>query len=169
MSSNFEFLMEKFPDIAADGETAEGLLYFPNPVTCMFHISRVFNRVIDMLCEHNGISKSWKLKEILDKLYQLRRPEDGKPLIDRSIKLILNSLKELRDSTSHLGEVTTNDNMIMLSQVHSLCEWFYETYEDRHYQRKGFVMPSREQLNPEKAKHKEQKDFDEFHEGKICL
>ena len=134
MPSNFNFLAEKFPELADDGRKAEKYLYADNEV-CMFFISRIFDNVVKYLCSVNEVNNDGtKLAEPINDLFQ-------KKAIDEGVYLLLEMMRNFRNGNAHNKDYSLNESMILLQMSHILCEWLMEVYGDSCYQRKGFIMP----------------------------
>ena len=134
MPSNFNFLAEKFPELADDGRKAEKYLYADNEV-CMFFISRIFDNVVKYLCSVNGVNNDGiRLAEPINDLFQ-------KNAIDEGVYLLLEMMRTFRNGNAHNKDYSLNESMILLQMSHVLCEWLMESYGKTGYTRKGFTMP----------------------------
>ena len=141
MPGNFEFLSEKFPELAEDGRKAEKYLYTDNEV-CMFFISRIFDNAVKYICSFNDVvTDGTKLAEPINELFQ-------KKAVDESIYLLLEMMRTFRNGNAHNKDYSLNDSMILLQMSHILCEWLMTKYGQTGYQRKGFIMPAKEFFSP---------------------
>ena len=137
MQSNFEFLREKFPELADDGRKAEKYLYSDNEV-CMFFISRIFDNIVKYICKfHDVKNNGTNLAEPISELFRNKA-------IDESIYLTLEMMRTFRNGNAHNKDYSLNDSMILLQVSHFMCEWLMETYGELGYHRKGFIMPGSE-------------------------
>ena len=141
MAGNFDFLAEKFPELAENGRKAEKYLYADNEV-CMFFISRIFDNAVKYICSFNDVAvDGTKLAEPINELFQ-------KKAVDESIYLLLEMMRTFRNGNAHNKDYSLNDSMILLQMSHILCEWLMTEYGQTGYQRKGFMMPVSENLGP---------------------
>ena len=120
MAGKFEFLRDKFPDIAEDGEKAETYLYTDN-AACMLYISRVFDNFVKELCKANNIDlksdgQDRTLAELIDELAR-RRIVWGRRLG------LMHKIRIFRNKNAHNEDTSQNDNIQLLKQVRTLCVW----------------------------------------------
>ncbi len=141
MPGNFEFLAGKFPELADYGSKAEKYLYTDNEV-CMFFISRIFDNAVKYLCSFNDvIFDGTKLAEPINELFQ-------KKAVDESIYWLLEMMRIFRNGNAHNKNYPLNDSMILLQMSHILCEWLMTEYGNTGYQRRGFIMPAKDDFSP---------------------
>ena len=134
MTSNFDFLAGKFPELADDGRKAEKYLYADNEV-CMFFISRIFDNAVKYICGFNNVkTNGTNLAEPINEMFQSKA-------IDESIYLLLEMMRTFRNGNAHNKDYSLNESMILLQMSHVLCEWLMETYGNSGYLRRGFTMP----------------------------
>ena len=124
MAGKFEFLRDKFPEIAEDGEKAENYLYTDN-AACMLYISRVFDNFVKELCKANNIDlksdgQDRTLADLIDELAR-RRIVWGRRLG------LMHKIRIFRNKNAHNEDTSQNDNIQLLKQVRSLCLWLART------------------------------------------
>ena len=137
MAGNFDFLKDKFPELARDGEKAEKYLYSGDNEVCIFFISRIFDNAVKLICGFNDVKAGDNLAEPIRELMERK-------VIDCGIYLLLEMMRTFRNGNAHNKDYSLNDSIILLQESHILCEWLMETYGGTNYQRKGFSMPPRE-------------------------
>ena len=141
MPGNFEFLAGKFPELADYGSKAEKYLYTDNEV-CMFFISRIFDNAVKYICNFNDmIIDGTNLAEPINELFQ-------KKAVNESIYLLLEMMRIFRNGNAHNKNYSLNDSMILLQMSHILCEWLMTEYGNTGYQRRGFIMPAKDDFSP---------------------
>lgn len=66
-------------------------------------------------------------------------------LLTQDLVDILHALRKVRNKAVHKNYASVADGKALLPMVHSLCEWFMQTYGDWNYQHHEFVMPAPQQ------------------------
>ena len=148
MTSNFDFMRKKFPELAEFGENAEKFLY-DNPKECVYNISLILESIVKFICRQEGIDTQRKtIWGLIDELMTSGR-------IEKSTFYVFENLRDYRNVNTHTTEkFSLNERMTLLQHIHNLCEWFMASRVDRSYRRKGFLMPRRGERYPYSTQQK---------------
>lgn len=141
MSSNFNFLSEKFPVLADYGQKAEKYL-FSDSNSCLMKLGMIGETVVNLMFKYDHIQYPYDNTAVtrIDTLYR-----EG--MIDSGIQDILHALRKIRNKAVHENYSSVDDGKALLQMAYSLCIWFYQIYGDYEYKPSAFVMPEKEQKN----------------------
>lgn len=139
MSSNFDFLSEKFPVLADYGQKAEKYL-FSDSNSCLMKLGMIGETVVNLMFKYDHIQYPYDNTAVtrIDTLYR-----EG--MIDSGIQDILHALRKIRNKAVHENYSSVDDGKALLQMAYSLCVWFYQIYGDYEYKPSAFVMPEKEQ------------------------
>lgn len=135
MNSNFCFLKKDFPVLFNFGQLAEEYCYSDSN-SCLMKLGMIGETIVNLMFTYDRISlpvDNTAVKRI-DTLYR-----EG--LLTQDLVEILHALRKVRNKAVHENYASVTDGMALLAMVHSLCEWFMQTYGDWNYQHHEFVMP----------------------------
>lgn len=138
MSSNFDFLSEKFSVLADYGQKAEKYLYSDSN-SCLMKLGMIGETIVNLMFQYDHIPLPYDNTAVrrIDELYR-----EG--LIDTDIQGILHALRKIRNKAVHENYSSVDDGKTLLQMSFSLCVWFYQIYGDYEYQPAAFVMPLEE-------------------------
>lgn len=124
MAGDFEFLRNKFPDLAENGAKAESYLYSDNKA-CMSYISTIFDSALKRICKFNGIDISTEDK-YAEWIVELR----NRGIIDYNMNNTLHDLRLARNAHSHNEDnsFTASHRKTLLSQCLTVCTWLNNKY-----------------------------------------
>ncbi len=121
-TSNFSFLHNAFPELAATGQLAEKYL-FSDPNASLFKL-RLFGETI--------VNHIWKIEDLeqLDDNSQFNRIKhlDQNGYLSYDIKTILHEIRKLGNVSAHSVAGAQRDAQVALSRAFKLGVWFYEVY-----------------------------------------
>lgn len=159
MSSNFDFLSEKFPVLADYGKKAENYLYSDSN-SCLMKLGMIGETVVNLMFRFDRIPFPYDNTAAarIDTLYR-----EG--MVDSGIRDILHALRKTRNKAVHENYSSVDDGKALLQMAYSLCVWFYQIYGDYEYQPSGFVMPPEE---AETAPAGAEKEAEEQKEQKLA-
>lgn len=137
MSSNFDFLDNKFPVLARFGKLAEQYC-FSDSNTCLIKLGMLGETIVNLMFIYDGVTPPSSENTASARINTLMRegflPED---LCD-----ILHVLRRNRNKAAHENYESEEKGKSLLQMAHSLCEWFMQTYGDKNYENQTFVMPA---------------------------
>lgn len=142
MKSNFDFLKEKFPELAKFGELAEKYLY-DDPVSSLIKLRMIEETMVTMIQRFDNV---WIPKE-KDAAYRINELYH-QDLLTQDLREILHALRKAGNYAVHRNQGTVDETKTLLEMAYSLCEWFYQTYGDWEYEHRDYVMPERERIRP---------------------
>lgn len=124
MAGNFEFLRNKFPDLAENGAKAESYLDSDNKA-CMSYISAIFDSALKHICKFNGIDTSTEDK-YAEWIVELRT----RGIIDYNMNKTLHDLRIARNAHSHNEDnsFTASYRQTLLAQCLTVCTWLNNKY-----------------------------------------
>lgn len=135
MSSNFDFLKEKFPALANFGNLAEKYLYSDSN-SSLIKLGMMGETIVNLMIKYDDISVNENATAV-DKIRILYMDE----LITKEIKEILHITRKYRNKAAHenFGNVEMNKSLLKLN--HRLTEWFMQTYGDWDYKNQPYILP----------------------------
>lgn len=136
--SNFEFLNDKWPELAKLGEFAERYIYQDSNTTFIklgIFGENIVNYIlkledvneVDLYCDRTQMNKIKLLKK-----------ED---LLPEEIENILHILRKKRNPAAHEGYENVEEAKVNLQLAHKLAVWFMQIYGDWYFEPSEFVMP----------------------------
>lgn len=140
--SSFDFLKEKYPDLAANGNEAEKCLRSQAPKSAIRAAGIIGEAVVKEVYVAKRIGSKSKSEKNLNAEQRL---EDIRRHIPEEQYRLLNLLKGYRNKASHdpaFGNL--NNAKLAVTTAYLVCEWFMQTYIDANYQHRDFVLPSEE-------------------------
>lgn len=135
MGSNFDFLEKEFPVLANFGQLAEEYCYSDSN-SCLMKLGMIGETIVNLMFTYDRIPAP-NDNAAVNRINTLYR--EG--LLTQDLADILHTLRKIRNKAAHENYVSTSDSVSLLPIVHSLCEWFMQTYGDFNYQHHEFVMP----------------------------
>lgn len=120
----FDFVQAKFPELAEYGNKAESFLN-SDPATCGYHLSRVFESSIEIICGLNNVStkgvdgKDRDKIEIIDEL-------QNTGVIDSNIARTLTSMRRTRNKVAHNDNITSSEISAFFQDSLSVCSWLMQ-------------------------------------------
>ncbi|WP_338659753.1 type I restriction-modification system endonuclease [Paraclostridium sordellii] len=136
--SNFEFLNDKWPELAKLGEFAEKYIYQDSNTTFIklgIFGENIVNYIlkledvneVNLYCDRTQMNKIKLLKK-----------ED---LLPEEIENILHVLRKKRNPAAHEGYENVEEAKVNLQLAHKLAVWFMQIYGDWYFEPSEFVMP----------------------------
>lgn len=135
MSSNFEFLKSEFPVLANLGMQAEKYC-FSDPNSCLMKLGMIGETIVNLMFTYDKIPFPHENTAVV-RIDVLQR--EG--LLNRDLADILHAVRKARNKAVHQNYESVSESKSLLEMMHSLCEWFMQTYGDWNYQHQEFVMP----------------------------
>ena len=120
----FDFVQAKFPELAEYGNKAESF-FNSDPETCGYHLSRVFESSIEIICSLNNVStkesdgKDREKKEIIDEL-------QNTGVIDSNIARTLTNMRRTRNKVAHNDNITSSEISAFFQDSLSVCNWLMQ-------------------------------------------
>ena len=120
----FDFVQAKFPELAEYGNKAESFLN-SDLETCGYHLSRVFESSIEIICGLNNVStkesdgKDREKREIIDEL-------QNAGVIDSNIARTLTSMRRTRNKVAHNDNITPSEIRAFFQDSLSVCNWLMQ-------------------------------------------
>lgn len=145
MSSNFDFLSEKFPSLAKFGQLAEKNVY-SDPNTCMIKLGMLGENIVNLMFDFDHIDPPYD-NAAVNRINTLWH--EG--LIDNEIEGILHTLRKKRNQAAHEDYDSADDAKTLLPIAYSLSVWFFQTYGDWDFQAAAFTMPGKDEAPVEKS------------------
>lgn len=135
MTSNFEFLDQAFPVLSAFGRQAEAYC-FNDSNSCLIKLGMMGETIVNLMFTYDRLPfpKENTLILRIDTLYR-----EG--LLTNDLTDILHVIRKKRNKAVHENYESESDAKILLQMVHSLCQWFMQTYGDWNYEQSPFIMP----------------------------
>lgn len=154
MKSNFTFLQGRFPVLANFGELAEKYLYGDSN-SCLMKLGMMGETIVNLIFTYDRIPLP-NDNTAANRIHTLSR--EG--MISRDLADILHALRKARNRAVHENYASIDDSKALIQMVHSLSEWFMQTYGDWNYQSRPFVMPP-ENPEPVRADKKDEQAEEE--------
>lgn len=152
--SNFEFLVDKWAELARIGELAEQYLY-SDTNTCIIKMGMLAEHIVEYMLAYDGIAEPIYDNTHANRIKLLKRND----LLPREIDNILYVLRKTRNEAVHAGMESlekAKDNLVL---TYDLASWFMQTYGDDTYEPMAFVMPEKTTIDAawleEKSKEQE--------------
>lgn len=151
---NFEFLKNKWEELAKLGELAEQYLY-SDTNTCFLKMGLLAEHIVEYMLAYDGIPQPEYDNTHANRINLLRRND----LLPREIDNILYVLRKTRNDAAHNGMESFDKAKDNLELTYDLASWFMQTYGDYSYEPKAYVMPKNVTVNiaelEEKSKEQE--------------
>ena len=145
MKSNFDFLDKEFPLLAQLGKKAECYMESDSN-SCLMKLGMIGETIVNLIFtyDHIQLPDDNTASNRINTLYH-----EG--LLTRDLTDILHTLRKVRNKAVHENYTSVTDGKVILPMVHSLCEWFMQTYGDWNYLHHDFVLPVSVQIKEEVA------------------
>lgn len=138
MTSNFEFLEKDFPVLANFGKLAEQYCY-TDANSCLMKLGMIGETIVNLMFTYDKIPVPYD-NSAVNRINVL----SSEGLLTRDLTDILHALRKVRNKAVHENYSEESECLTFLVMVHSLLEWFMQTYGDWNYQHQDFVMPVKE-------------------------
>ncbi|MEG2868928.1 MAG: type I restriction-modification system endonuclease [Terrisporobacter sp.] len=158
--SNFEFLNNKWPELAKLGEFAEKYIYQDSNTTFIklgIFGENIVNYILKLedVNEVNLYSDRTQMNKI-----KLLKKED---LLPEEIENILHILRKKRNPAAHEGYENVEEAKVNLQLAYNLAIWFMQIYGDWYFEPTEFVMPT------EYDKQEDIQKIEEEYQQKLAL
>ncbi|RDY22586.1 type I restriction-modification system endonuclease [Romboutsia maritimum] len=164
--SNFEFLNEKYPELAKLGEFAEKYIYQDSNTT-FIKLGIFGEQVVKYIIKLEDIDEILIShdKSQINRIKLLKKED----LLPEEIESILQILRKKRNPAAHDGYENVEEAKVNLQLAHKLANWFMEVYGDYYFEAQEFIMPrendkenSSENLKKLEEEYKQKiKDYEE--------
>lgn len=128
---NFEFLKNKWEELAKLGELAEQYLY-SDTNTCFLKMGLLAEHIVEYMLAYDGIPQPEYDNTHANRINLLRRND----LLPREIDNILYVLRKTRNDAAHNGMESFDKAKDNLELTYDLASWFMQTYGDYSYEPK---------------------------------
>lgn len=143
MASNFDFLHEKFPELAELGLLAERYLH-SDPQSCLMKAGLLCEGMIRVMIAQDDIPLPERC-DAVERINILQRRDMLPPDVSAAFHL----LRKARNRAAHEGTKPPEGKTLILLQItHSLCGWFFQTYGEEGYRQQPFVAPAEDAAPP---------------------
>ena len=139
MKSNFEFLGQYWPALAAIGKTAESYLYM-DANGCIYKLGLFGERVVKEIFAVENLPLPENDDTQAGRIRVLKRER----LLPTNMDDILYVLRKRRNDAVHAGLDSLDDAKTLLESTYRLAVWFMEVYGDWKYTPEPFVLPVKE-------------------------
>ncbi|WP_458401090.1 type I restriction-modification system endonuclease, partial [Mailhella sp.] len=137
MASNFAFLHEKFPEFEKLAELAESYCRSDSH-SCLLKIGLLCEGMVKVMFAMDKITLPERT-DAAERIDILSR----RGLLPQNVSAAFHLVRKVRNKAAHEGlSLPENQTLYYLQIVHSLCDWFYQTYGDERYQHAAFVAPA---------------------------
>lgn len=150
MKSNFEFLKDQFPALATFGELAEKYCYSDSN-SCLMKVGMIGETIVNLIFTYDHIPFP-RENTAVNRISVLLK--EG--LITYDLSEIFHAVRKARNKAAHENYVSVEDGKTLLQSIHSVCEWFMQTYGDWSYENSAFVMPAPQDFAPDVNKKQEE-------------
>lgn len=136
--SNFEFLNEKYPELAKLGEFAEKYIY-QDSNTAFIKLGIFGEQVVKYIIKLEDIDEIYIShdKSQINRIKLLKKED----LLPEEIESILQILRKKRNPAAHDGYENVEEAKVNLQLAHKLANWFMEVYGDYYFEAQEFIMP----------------------------
>lgn len=136
--SNFNFLNEKYPELAKLGEFAEKYIY-KDSNTAFIKLGIFGEKLVRYIIKLEDIDEIYIShdKSQVNRIKLLRKED----LLPDEIESILQILRKKRNPAAHEGYENVEEAKVNLRLAHKLANWFMEVYGDYYFEPVEFVMP----------------------------
>lgn len=141
MSSNFEFLQTKWPQLAAYGELAEKYLYSDSNAT-LIKLRLFGEKIVKYIFENERLEEY--ISENQSEKIKILRTND---LIDDNILNMLHNIRRMGNKASHEGYSSESHAKELLESTYKISIWFMETYGQWDFKAKPFCLESNIKIN----------------------
>lgn len=136
--SNFNFLEEKYPELAKLGEFAEKYIY-QDSNTAFIKLGIFGETIVKYIIKLEDIDEIYIShdKSQINRIKLLRKED----LLPEEIESILQILRKKRNPAAHDGYENVEEAKVNLRLAHKLANWFMEVYGDYYFEAVEFTMP----------------------------
>ena len=135
--SNFDFLQEKWPMMASQGNLAEKQLPIDSNA-CLIKLGMLGETLVKYMLALDGIAEPTSDNTHANRIKLLK--QNG--LLPQDIDSILYSLRINRNKAAHEGYESDETARTLLELAHTLCIWFMQTYGEWTFEATPFILPT---------------------------
>ncbi|CEI72714.1 type I restriction-modification system endonuclease [Romboutsia hominis] len=159
--SNFNFLNEKYPELAKLGEFAEKYIY-QDSNTAFIKLGIFGETIVKYIIKLEDIDEIYIShdKSQINRIKLLKKED----LLPEEIESILQILRKKRNPAAHEGYENVEEAKVNLRLAHKLANWFMEVYGDYYFEPVEFVMPEENSIE---SSSENLKKLEEEYEAKI--
>lgn len=121
--SNFKFLEEKLPDLAALGDFAEQYVY-ADPQSSVVKLRTFTEKFVEIIYTIRNIDGT----AYQDNLFEQLNNDEFLRVVPKTVINLLHSLRINGNKAAHGSEITSDIIIELLKQSHELAKWIFGTY-----------------------------------------
>jgi type I restriction enzyme R subunit len=122
-TSNFIFLNDKLPELAALGNLAEDYVY-ADPSSCAVKLRSFAEKFVDIIYIILNLPSDFEEKSLFNQI----NTESFKKSVPLPIINLLHSLRLSGNKAAHGSELSPEMSLNLLSQAHQLAKWLFASY-----------------------------------------
>lgn len=141
MLSNFEFLQNKWPQLATYGELAEKYLYSDSNAT-LIKLRLFGEKIVQYIFENERLEEY--ISENQSEKIKILRTND---LLDDNISNMLHNIRRMGNKASHEGYSSESHAKELLESAYKISIWIMETYGQWDFKAKPFCLDNNIKIN----------------------